>query len=110
MDAKCTIAASNGATGTLYAKVDAVTYNKFSFNVNTIRFRATDMAGNTGAQNSTVHVDTATAPLIIGAIIAAGTAAIAIVASVHVKRSRRFIPRKKTRIKTKKPPRDALGI
>jgi hypothetical protein len=45
LDAACTLSASDGATGVLYLKVDAVPFNHPSLTKNIIRFGAADMAG-----------------------------------------------------------------
>ncbi|MHA1649581.1 MAG: hypothetical protein ACTSYB_05250, partial [Candidatus Helarchaeota archaeon] len=50
-DAACTVPASNGDTGWLYALVQNVPFNQDSATLNTIRFRATDIAGNQGTQD-----------------------------------------------------------
>ncbi|MHA1680807.1 MAG: hypothetical protein ACTSUE_07355 [Promethearchaeota archaeon] len=62
-DAGCTTTASDGDTGTLFARITGVPFNQDSATQNTIRLQATDMAGNTAIQSSasTIAVDS-TAP------------------------------------------------
>ena len=54
--------ASDGATGTLYAKVTAVSFDQDSASQNTIRFKAADMVGNTGTQASATAIKVDTTP------------------------------------------------
>lgn len=64
-DYSCITSANNGDTGLLYAKVNDVPFNHDSQSLNTIRFRATDIAGNPSPEGTTViiQVDT-TGPIL----------------------------------------------
>jgi hypothetical protein len=59
-DSGCTDPAEDGDTGWLYIKVNAVSFNQDSDTLNTIRFRAKDIAGNDGIQvtATVIKVDT----------------------------------------------------
>ncbi len=59
-DAVCTINATDGDTGLIYARVLAVPFNQDSGTLNTIRFRASDMATSVGTQGtaSIIQIDT----------------------------------------------------
>ncbi len=48
----CTIIATNGATGTLYAEIIALNFGQDSGTQNIVRLSALDMAGNNGIQTS----------------------------------------------------------
>ncbi len=56
----CTIPASNGSTGTLYAEIIALNFGQDSGTQNTVRLSTSDMAGNNGTQTSAfiIEIDT----------------------------------------------------
>jgi len=59
-DTSCTTTANDGDTDWLYAKVNEVPFNQDSSSLNTIRFRAADIAGNPSSEGTAViiRVDT----------------------------------------------------
>ncbi|NVM31309.1 MAG: hypothetical protein HWN65_20895 [Candidatus Helarchaeota archaeon] len=59
LDSACLIPASDGATGYLYLKVNAVPFNQYSLTNNTIRFRVSDIAGNSETQLTAAIIQTA---------------------------------------------------
>ncbi|MHA1271004.1 MAG: hypothetical protein ACTSPY_14520, partial [Candidatus Helarchaeota archaeon] len=66
---ECTISAVDGETGVFYAKINFVPFMQFSETDNTIRFRASDMAGNVGTQSEAVTIMTIRNYIIIIIII-----------------------------------------
>ena len=56
----CTIPATNGATGALYAEIVGLNFGQDSGTLNTIRVSAVDIAGNNGTQASAfaIEIDT----------------------------------------------------
>ncbi|MHA1309483.1 MAG: hypothetical protein ACTSQO_01025 [Candidatus Helarchaeota archaeon] len=58
LDEACTIEATNGATGEIYAKIEHVPFAYFSLTRNTIRFKASDISGNTQVQSVAVTIKT----------------------------------------------------
>jgi len=86
IDSDCTIKATDGDTGILYAKIDAVPFNQFSLTSNTIRLRASDLIGNLETQPLATIIPTINYPppdnnliiiiiiiIVVGGSIAAGT-------------------------------------
>ncbi|MFX1337928.1 MAG: hypothetical protein ACFFDK_04910 [Promethearchaeota archaeon] len=55
-DGICTNPAENGDTGWIYAQVLNVPFNQESESLNTIRFRATDLANNQGYQSTATNI------------------------------------------------------
>ncbi|NVM31326.1 MAG: hypothetical protein HWN65_20980 [Candidatus Helarchaeota archaeon] len=106
-DAACTIPASDGATGTLYLKVNAVPFHQFSLTNNTIRFRASDIANNQGIQSIATIIPIAEeeGPDIIIIIIIIIIGAIAAVASTSYIAVRRRKPIPLSKIDKIKPLR-----
>ncbi len=58
LDSSCQILASDGVTGLLYLKVNAVPFNQYSTTDNTIRFRVSDIANNQVTQSTAAIVPT----------------------------------------------------
>jgi hypothetical protein len=56
LNAECTVPATDYGYGIFYAIVNAVPFNQYSLVNNTIRFRARDMVGNLGTQNTAVTI------------------------------------------------------
>jgi hypothetical protein len=102
-DVECTIPASNGTTGWLYAKINAVPFNNVSVDKNTIRLCCNDMTSNFGIQASAsiIHVQSLPAEtpfwneLWFWGLIASGVVLTAVVIPATAK-SRRY---KKNRVK-----------
>ena len=90
-DPYCTIPISQNSTGWLYIKVDAVPFNQISETLNTIRFRASNLAGLTGTQpyatiieiGPTTAVTEEPASILLELVIIIGTSAIAAAIIVH---------------------------
>ena len=56
-DSACTTPALNGTTGWIYMKVKTVNFNQDSVTLNTICFRAGNMAGSQGIQNGSFIIE-----------------------------------------------------